>query len=245
MTSSANLQGQHVVVIGGSSGIGHATARSALNAGARVTIAARDVARLKKAAAGLGDGTEIASVDVTQEDQVAEVFTSLGEVDHVLLSAGTPMFGPFNKLDLNQVRRYWDTHLGSLLTVARHGTTKMNAGGSLVFITSTQNRCPASIGAIPAAVFGHGVEVLTANLALELGQRGIRVNSVACGFVDTPLTARALGDRFASRVAELAQSLPIGRVVSPEEVAALITHLFGNGAITGAVTAIDGGQSLL
>ncbi len=245
MLGDPNLKGRHVVVIGGSSGIGRATARGALDAGARVTIAARDVTRLREAAADLGGDVETAALDVTQEDQVSGVFTALGEVDHVLLSAGTPMFGPFDALDLDQVRRYWDTQLGSLLTVARHGTAKMNAGGSLAFITSTQNRRPAAIGAIPAAVFGHGVEVLTANLALDLGRRGIRVNCVACGFVDTPLTAGALGDRFAARVAELTESLPIGRVVLPDDVAALVLHLFRNDAITGAVTPIDGGQSLM
>ncbi|MEU6745209.1 SDR family oxidoreductase [Spirillospora sp. NPDC046719] len=244
MTSDPNLLGRHVVVIGGSSGIGKATARSALDAGARVTIAARDMTRLKEAATDLGDGVEVATVDVTRDDQVADVFAAFGAVDHVLLSAGMPMFGPFEKLDLAQVRRYWDTQLGSLLSVARHGAASMEAGGSFVFVTSTQNRRPAAMGALPAAVVGHGVEVITNNLALELGQQGIRVNSVACGFVDTPLTRGALGDRFAARTAELARSLPIRRVVGPDDVAALVVHLFGNGAITGAVTAIDGGQSL-
>lgn len=245
MTRGPNLHGRHVVVIGGSSGIGKAAARSALDARAHVTIASRDLTRLKEAAAELGGEVEVATVDVTQDDQVADLFAALGPVDHVLLSAGIPMFGLFEKLDLAQVRRYWDAHLGSLLTVARHGTATMAAGGSLVFVTSSQNRRPAAMGAIPAAVVGHGVEVLTTNLALELGQRGIRVNSVACGFVDTPLTRGALGDRFDARAAELARSLPIRRVVGPDDVAALVVHLFHNGAITGAVTTIDGGQSLL
>jgi NAD(P)-dependent dehydrogenase (short-subunit alcohol dehydrogenase family) len=244
MTSKAGLKDQHVVIIGGSSGIGLATARAALDAGARVTIAARDEDRLKAAAAELGGDTGIAPVDVTKEGEISETFTSLGPVDHVLLSAGAPMFGAFDKLNIEQVRRYWDTHLGSLLTVARHGTAKISTGGSVVFITSTQNRRAATPGAIPAAVVGHSVEVLTAHLALELGPQGVRVNAVACGFVETPLTTRALGDRLTARIADLTRLLPIGRLVRPDEVAALVVHLFENGAITGAITAIDGGQSL-
>ena len=88
-----------------------------------------------------------------------------------------------------------------------------------------------------------GALALTRNLALELAP--IRVNMIAAGFVDTPLSATLLGDQLEARRAELRETLPIGRVVGPEDVAALAVHLMTNTALTGATYDIDGGQQLL
>ena len=85
--------------------------------------------------------------------------------------------------------------------------------------------------------------VLARSLALELAP--IRVNLIAAGFVDTPLSASILGDQLEARRAELREKLPIGRVVGPEDVAALAVHLMVNTAVTGATYDIDGGQQLV
>jgi NAD(P)-dependent dehydrogenase (short-subunit alcohol dehydrogenase family) len=85
--------------------------------------------------------------------------------------------------------------------------------------------------------------VLARNLALELAP--VRVNVIAAGFVDTPLSATLLGDALEERREELRRTLPIGRVVGPEDVAALAVHLMTNSAITGASVDIDGGQQLV
>jgi NAD(P)-dependent dehydrogenase (short-subunit alcohol dehydrogenase family) len=84
---------------------------------------------------------------------------------------------------------------------------------------------------------------LTANLALEIAP--IRVNLIAAGFVDTPLSAALLGDQLEARRSELRETRPIGRVVGPEDVAALAVHLMANTALTGATYDIDGGQQLV
>jgi NAD(P)-dependent dehydrogenase (short-subunit alcohol dehydrogenase family) len=83
---------------------------------------------------------------------------------------------------------------------------------------------------------------LAANLALEVAP--VRVNLIAAGFVDTPLSAEILGEQLEERRARLRESLPIGRVVEPEDVAALAVHLMVNTALTGATFDIDGGQQL-
>ena len=86
------------------------------------------------------------------------------------------------------------------------------------------------------------LQALIANLALEIAP--IRVNLIAPGFVDTPLSASLLGDELDARREELRSTLPIGRVVGPEDVAALAVHLMTNTALTGATYDIDGGQQL-
>ena len=119
---------------------------------------------------------------------------------------------------------------------------KMRPGGSLIFISGTGGRRRgvglAFIGAVTAAL-----PALVANLALELAP--VRVNLVAPGFVDTPLSASLLGDQLDARREELRTTLPIGRVVGPADVAALAVHLMGNTALTGATYDVDGGQQLV
>ncbi len=88
-----------------------------------------------------------------------------------------------------------------------------------------------------------GLEALISGLALELAP--IRVNVIAAGFVDTPLSASVLGDGLEARIGQLRSTLPIGRVVGPADVAALAVHLMTNTALTGATYDIDGGQQLL
>ena len=88
-----------------------------------------------------------------------------------------------------------------------------------------------------------GLQSLVASLAVELAP--VRVNVIAAGFVDTPLSATLLGDDLDARRAELRESLPIARVIGPDDVAALAVHLMTNSALTGATYDIDGGQQLL
>lgn len=129
-----------------------------------------------------------------------------------------------------------------LLAAARASRKKVRAGGTLLFIGGTGARRPAPgmavMGALTAAL-----PALTANLALELAP--VRVNLIAAGFVDTPLSASLLGDQLDARREQLRSTLPIGRVVGAQDVAALALHLMANGALTGATYDIDGGQQFV
>jgi len=118
----------------------------------------------------------------------------------------------------------------------------VRAGGSLTFISGTGARRPG-VGLMIAAIGTAAQSAIAANAALELAP--IRVNTVAAGFVDTPLSARLLGDDLESRLAGLRETLPIRRVVGPGDVAALVLHLMTNTALTGATYDVDGGQQLL
>ena len=128
------------------------------------------------------------------------------------------------------------------LIVARLATEKVRAGGSLVFVSGTGGKRPG-IGLTVIGVATVALRSIVENLALEIAP--IRVNLVAPGFVDTPLSARLLGDQLDARREELRTTLPIRRVVGPADVAALAVHLMANSAVTGASYDIDGGQQLL
>jgi NAD(P)-dependent dehydrogenase (short-subunit alcohol dehydrogenase family) len=236
------MNGQTVVVIGGSAGIGLETARLAAAEGADVILTGRDPSRLQNAARDVG-AVHSAAFDATDPERLAAFFAGLpGPVDHVLLSGSGPYYAPLPEFDFAAARRDADQHLWLPLHLAREARGRVRPGGTLLFIGGTGGRTRgvglALIGALSAAL-----PALAANLALELAP--VRVNVIAPGFVDTALSARLLGAQLEARREQLRATLPIGRVVGPQDVAALAIHLMVNTAVTGASYDIDGGQQLL
>jgi NAD(P)-dependent dehydrogenase (short-subunit alcohol dehydrogenase family) len=234
------LSGSTVVVIGGTSGIGLETARQAHDAGAKVVVTGRDQARLTAVRDELG--VAAATLDLADAAALSRFFTELpAPVDHVLLSGGGPVYAPILEMDFDVARGSLDAHLLGALRVARECVGRVRPGGSLTLITGTGAR-RSGHGYILAAIGTAGLAAITANAALELAP--LRVNAVAAGFVDTPLSARLLGDQLEQRREQLRATLPIGRVVGPADVAALVLHLMANDALTGATYDVDGGQQL-
>jgi NAD(P)-dependent dehydrogenase (short-subunit alcohol dehydrogenase family) len=236
-----SLLGQTVVVIGGSSGIGLETARSARAEGAEIVLTGRDPERLRHAAADLG-AQRHAAFDAHDPDHLGAFFRSLpAPVDHVLVTAGGPYYAPLADMDTTDAARYVTDHVRLTLEVARHACRTVRPGGALLLMSGTGGRRPA-VGISLTALLTAGLPALTANLALELAP--VRVNLIAAGFVDTPLSASLLGDDLDERRAHLSATLPIRRVVVPEDVAALAVHLMANTALTGATFDVDGGQQV-
>jgi NAD(P)-dependent dehydrogenase (short-subunit alcohol dehydrogenase family) len=235
------LADQTVVVIGGSAGIGLETARLARAEGADVILTARSADKLERAAREVG-ARSTAAFDATDAERLAEFFDALaGPIDHVMLSGAGPYYAPLAELDFDRALRDIDQHLLLPIRVGLHAAGRMRPGGSLVLIGGTGGRRPgagALIGAVTAAL-----PALVGNLALELAP--MRVNAIAPGFVDTPLSASLLGQQLDARRDELRATLPIGRVVGPGDVAALAVHVMANTALTGATYDIDGGQQLV
>jgi NAD(P)-dependent dehydrogenase (short-subunit alcohol dehydrogenase family) len=236
------LAGQTVVVIGGSAGIGLDTARRALSAGAEVVLTGRNPDRLEHAAQELG-AARSAAFDATDAAATARFFRGLSTpVDHVMVTAGRPRYGPLLEMDGAQLREAVSDHMVVALDVARHLPGRIRPGGSLTLMGGTGGRrIRPGLGIVPAVTAA--LPPFTAALALELAP--VRVNLIAPGFVDTPLSASLLGDRLDDRRAELQQTLPIGRVVTAADVAALAVHLMTNTALTGATYDIDGGQQFV
>jgi NAD(P)-dependent dehydrogenase (short-subunit alcohol dehydrogenase family) len=242
MTSGPELLGQTVVVIGGSAGIGLETARRARAEGADVVLTARDPDRLERAATELG-AKGSAAFDATDFDRLDRFFAELPTpIDHLMVTAGGPYYGALPTMDFDQARRDVEQHLWLTLRVARNAAGTVRPGGTLLFISGTGGRRPA-VGYTVLSTFTAGLPALAKVLALELAP--VRVNVIAPGFVDTPLSASILGDQLEERREELRTTLPIGRVVGPSDVAALAVHIMTNTALTGATFDIDGGQQLV
>ena len=237
-----SLSGQTVVVIGGSTGIGLETARLARAEGADVVVAARNPDRLRAVAEELG-AVRHAAFDAADADALEGFFESSPEpVDHVLVSAGRPYYAPLAEFEVEKARRDLESHLLLPIEIARHARGKVRAGGTLLFMGGTGGRRTAPGFALIGALTAAG-PALVRNLAFELAP--IRVNLIAAGFVDTPLSATLLGDQLDARREQLRATLPIRRVVGPADVAALAIHLMTNTALTGATFDIDGGQQLV
>jgi NAD(P)-dependent dehydrogenase (short-subunit alcohol dehydrogenase family) len=236
------LAGQTLVVIGGSAGIGLETARRARAEGAKLILAARDPERLEHASRELG-ALSTAAFDATNFDQLKKFFDAIPtRIDHVLVTGPGPYYAPLAEFDFERARRDVEAHLFLPMQVARHAANKVRPGGTLLFMSGTGGRSTAKGYALISALTA-AAPALTKNLALELAP--VRVNLIAAGFVDTPLSASLLGDQLDARREQLRATLPIRRVVGPADVAALAVHLMTNTAVTGATYDIDGGQQLV
>ena len=236
------LLGQTVVVIGGSAGIGLETARRARAEGANVILTGRSPERLESAASEVG-ALSTAAFDATDFERLGRFFNELTTpIDHVLVTGPGPYYAPLAEFDVEKARRDIEAHLLLPIQVARNAARKVRAGGTLIFMGGTGGRRAAAGFALISALTA-AKPAMTKNLALELAP--IRVNLIAAGFVDTPLSASLLGDQLDARREQLRATLPIKRVVGPADVAALAVHLMTNTAVTGATYDIDGGQQLV
>jgi NAD(P)-dependent dehydrogenase (short-subunit alcohol dehydrogenase family) len=159
-----------------------------------------------------------------------------------MVTAGASYYARLADIDLAEARREVDAHLWLTLQVARDAAGKVRPGGTLLFMSGTGARRP-DVGLAVASTITAALPALIANLALELAP--VRVNLIAAGFVDTPLSASLLGDQLEERRKELRETLPIGRVVGPADVAALAVHVMANTALTGATYDVDGGQQIV
>lgn len=218
------------VVIGGSSGIGLATARRAVAAGWEVVIASRDPSRADVDA-------QKAQLDVTDDRAVREFFSDLGSFDHLVSSTVARASGPARELDLSAARLAFETKLWGPFAAVQAADVRR----SIVLLSGVAASTPMPGGAATAAVNG-AVEALVRTLAVELAP--VRVNAVSPGIVDTPTWSALPQERRAAMFERLAGSLPAGRVGAPEDVADAIWHLLANEFVTGTVLHVDGGHRL-
>jgi NAD(P)-dependent dehydrogenase (short-subunit alcohol dehydrogenase family) len=236
------LLGQTVVVIGGSAGIGLETARRARAEGANLILTGRNPERLQRAASELG-ALSTAAFDANDPASLERFFVDLpAPIDHVMVTGPGPHYWPLLEIEFEQARLAISEHLLLAFWVARNAAPKVRPGGTLLFMGGTGARRAGRGLALVSAVTA-AKPALTAALALELAP--VRVNLIAAGFVDTPLSASLLGDGLETRRNQLRATLPIRRVVGPADVAALALHIMTNTALTGATYDVDGGQQLV
>jgi len=235
------------VVVGGGSGIGEAVAGSLAEGGYAVTVADLDADAAQRVAAGLGEPHRGAPADVTSEDSVAAVLDAVvareGRLDVVVNCAGVSTIGLVTDLAVEEFRRVVDVDLTGGFVVLKHAGRLVRDGGSIVTIASLNARQPAA-GMAAYCAAKAGLAMLVQVTALELGPRGVRVNAISPGLVETPLTAPAL--EIPGILDDYLENTPLGRAGAPSDVAALVRFVCSDEArwLTGAVLDLNGGAHL-
>ncbi|MTJ82104.1 MAG: SDR family oxidoreductase [Telmatospirillum sp.] len=236
MTSLLN---QTVLVIGGSSGLGLATARAAAGSGARVPIASRDDRRRLPAVASIGHDATGRPVDITDDRSVQEFFATGETWDHVVVSAAATRIGPIATMPPADAYDAVNSKFWGAVRVARHAPIR--AGGSLTLVAGYLATRPAPGRALQSAI-NAALEGLTRGLALEL--KPVRVNAVSPGTIDTPLWQSMPDADRAAMFERVAAALPAGRIGQPEDIAGQIVLFMATPFATGTVVTIDGGASI-
>jgi NAD(P)-dependent dehydrogenase (short-subunit alcohol dehydrogenase family) len=244
------LHGNKVVVIGGSSGMGLEVARQVLEAGADVVISSRGKERLQEAAATLNSSgsngrIETCVADIGSREQIKALFASVGELDHLVITAANLVYGPLRTLDEGDVLAAVRSKLLGPIFAAQECVGRIRRGGSITFITGIAARRPM-VGGSVAAALNASLEGFGRALALELAP--LRVNMISPGWTDTPIwdnmrgmTAAAKQERFAA----MAGRLPSGRIGRVEDIASAALLAMTNGFMTGTVVHVDGGHQLV
>lgn len=228
------LKGKKVVVVGGSSGIGLATAEMAQREGADVIVASRNAAKLDAVAERLN--AVAIPADVTSDDSVADLFRRCGPVDHVVVTAAQLRTGPFKAVAMDDVRATMESKFWGAWRVAR--AADIRAGGSLTLVSGFLSVRPRPNSAIVGSANG-ALESLSRALALELAP--VRVNAVSPGIIDTPIRAAMPEAARRDMLEKAAASLPVKRVGQGEDIARQILAFMANGFATGSIVYIDGG----
>jgi NAD(P)-dependent dehydrogenase (short-subunit alcohol dehydrogenase family) len=237
-----SLEGKVVVVLGGSTGMGLATAKAAAAERAQVVITGRSQEKLTAAIAQLPAGSQSAVLDVTDEAGTRSLFEQLDHVDHIFITAGTVTLGAGLAADTEKLRPGMDTRFWGALYAAKYGAARMKNGGSITLMSGVSAWRPRPGGSVGSASCG-AIEAFGRSLALELAP--IRVNTIAPGFIDTPLIDELIGERKQALIEMQAARLPVKRIGTPEDIAEAVLFLMKNGFVTGITLTVDGGHTLV
>ena len=229
------LSGKTVVIIGGSSGIGLATAKAAANLNAKVIVASRNLERVKRAQTEIGPASEGFQLDISQEEEVKAFFTQIGPFDHLTTPGGVTKSGKLFEQSTAEAQQSFANKFWGQYFAAKYGAPLIRTGGSIVLISGLYSQRPSSSSTIPSAV-NSALQGLGRALAVELAP--IRVNICCPGLIDTPRHPPEKRKSFPS----IAKSFPARRIGQAEDVAQTILHLMSNAFTTGTTAFIDGGE---
>ncbi|GGH03412.1 SDR family oxidoreductase [Pedobacter zeae] len=234
------LKDKHVMIVGGSSGIGLATAKQAKAVGATVTIIGFNPGNTERIANE--NGFKWKAADITKQETIEAALSDVQQVDHLVLLAGTFVAGTILEADIDYLHKAFDERIWGALYVIRSLGEKLSPEASITFTSGVLADRPTPGTAILAAA-SSAVEALARGLALELAPR--RVNTVSPGTTDSPLLSKSLGSGKEAFVNSMSQKLPLKRVATTDQVASAILFFMANEIITGETLHVDGGQRLI
>ncbi|MGJ8529434.1 SDR family NAD(P)-dependent oxidoreductase [Maritalea sp.] len=246
-----SLSDKSVLITGGGTGVGADMALAFAKQGARVFISGRTTNSLEKVASNHHQISAV-TADVTDETSVKSMFDQIGAMDIVIANAGAAESAPLVKTDLDSWNRMIAVNLTGVFLTLKEGLINMNGKewGRLISVASTAGLCGYSYVA-PYSAAKHGVIGLTKSLALEVAKKGITVNALCPGFLNTEMTDRSVativektGMSEDEARATIAKNNPQGRLIEPAEVSAAALWLCGNGSegINGQAISISGGE---
>ena len=237
------LNGKKIIVLGGTSGIGLATAKAAADEGAHVVVASSRQKSIDAALALLPGKAEGRVLDLSREDAIADFFKAAGEFDHLVYTAGENLeLGEIKTLSIDWTRQFWNIRYWGAFTAVKYGAPHIRAGGSIVLTTGVAGARPHKGWTVAASICS-AMEGLTRALAVELAP--IRVNAVSPGVVRSPLWgAMSESDREAM-YRDAGAKLPVGRVGEVDDIAEAYLYLMRENFSTGQVIVVDGGTVLV
>lgn len=237
-----NIADSHVIIIGGTKGIGHATAAAALDAGARVTITGRSAETVEAARGALPGDPAGAMLDFTDPGSVAAFAGGVDAADHLVLSASSDVaWGPFGDLTEEGLKAAFEAKFWGYWRVAHALAAKLSRSGSVTFVTGAAARA-ALPGTSGLAAVNGAIEAMSKVLAAELAP--LRVNTVSPGLTDTEAYAGMPREAREALFSATAEKLPAGRIGTAEDIAAAVLFSLSNPYLTGATLDIDGGAHL-
>ena len=237
------LVGKKVVVLGGTSGIGLATAKGAVAAGASVVVASSRKEKVTETVAALGKDATGHAVNLVDEAEVKAFFERTGALDHLVFTAGESLtLGLLEALDVATAHKAFELRFFGAMMAAKHAAPRIRAGGSIVFTHGVAGYRPQAGWAVAAGILG-AMESLTRALAVELAP--LRVNAVCPGFVRTPLWDNIPEAEREAMYTDVGKKLLVGRVGEPEDLAETYLYLMQNSFTTGQTLVVDGGGVLV
>jgi NAD(P)-dependent dehydrogenase (short-subunit alcohol dehydrogenase family) len=237
-----SLKEKRIVVVGGTSGIGLATAKAFLDESAHVIIASRSASKLSEAKRTLGENVEAFELDFRSEEKVADFFKKVGNFDHLVITAGEGAMGHFSDLPVANVKEAFDSKFWGQYLTARAAVPYLDNAGSITFTSGVYGVRPAK-GASTLAAINSAIEGLVRGLSVDLSP--IRVNVVSPGIVNTPVYSGIPEEQRKAMFTGVAQQLLVKLVAEPEDIAQTYVYLAKNRFTTGSVVLIDGGAHLV
>ncbi|HVJ55077.1 MAG TPA: SDR family oxidoreductase [Aliidongia sp.] len=237
------LKDKRLVVLGGTSGLGFATAAAAAREGAHLVVASAKEELVSQALVRLPAGTEGHVADFTHEDQVRDLFGRIGAFDHLVYTAGDALLlSDFAETSIADARRAFEVRVWGAMTAVKYGAPHIRAGGSIVLTTGIASQRPAKGWVVPSSLLGT-MEAMTRALAVELAP--IRVNIVSPGVVKTEMWNQLSEETREGLYRDVGAKLLVGRVGEASEVAETFLYLMRQTYSTGQVVTVDGGGVLV